>query len=177
MKNGIIAFFLISSHSGLVAQNQVDEQAIRDIVSDIATAWTNGDGPGFAEHFAEDHDFFVWNGIYMTGLSKSQNAENHQRIFDTMYKDTKHYAVIDKIRFVTEDVAVLTTMSAVVPKSAPAPEHPQVLWSATLVKNSGKWEIVSFHNADIEILDTADSRANAPFPVEVMFEKWYSASL
>lgn len=174
MKNLIVVLGCLLSVS-LMAQNEKDEMAIRQIVSDMATAWTNGDGAGFAEHFADNHDFFVWNGLYLSDLSKSDNARNHQQIFDGMYKGTKHYAVVDKIRFATADVAVVLVMSAVVDKGEPAPEHPGVLWSATVLKNGQKWEIVSFHNADIEILSSAESIAKSPVPVEVMYKNWYTA--
>ncbi len=175
MKKTILFALIMTTHLFLFGQTATDEQALSNIVKDMANAWTNGDGEGFATHFASEHDFFVWNGMYFSGLTKERNAESHQQIFDNHYKDTKHYAVLDKIRFVTEEVVVILVMSAVVPKLAPVPEHPQVLWSATLLKKDGAWKIVSFHNADIEILDHAVSRANAPIPPEVMFKSWYSA--
>lgn len=174
MKNLIVALGCLMSAS-LAGQSQADETAIRNIVSDMATAWTNGDGKGFAQHFADEHDYFVWNGIYIPNLSKEDNARNHQHIFNEQYNNTKHYAAVDKIRFVTADVAVVLTLSAIAPKDAPAPEHPDVLWSATMKKTNGKWQIVSFHNADLEILESAESRSNSPIPVEVMYKNWYAA--
>ncbi len=175
MKKTILFALAMTTHLCIFGQTNSDKKALYNIVDDMATAWTNADGKGFAQHFASEHDFFVWNGMYFSGLTKERNAESHQHIFDGQYKDTKHYAVLDKIRFVTKEVAVILVMSAVVPKSAPAPEHPQVLWSATLLKKEGAWKIVSFHNADIEVLDNAVSRANSPMPVEIMFKNWYSA--
>ena len=174
MKNyALLILILLVSVFSLFAQNTEDEQALHNIVNDMATTWTAGDGAGFAKHFADGHEFFVWNGMYMKDITKEQNAGGHQHIFDTEYKDTKHYAVLDNIRFVTDDVAVIMAMSAVVRKGSPIPEHPQVLWSATLLKKNGTWQIVSFHNADIEILDNAVSRANSSIPVEVMYKSWY----
>lgn len=175
MKNFAFVVILLLFGLNLFSQNQKDEKAIHKVVEDMAKAWTNGDGKAFAEHFADEHDYFVWNGLYTPQLTKDQNAQNHQRIFDQQYKDTKHYAVVDKVRFVTAEVAVVLVLSAVVAKSAEMPKHPQVLWSATLKKEERGWEIVSFHNADIEILDTAASRANSPIPVEVMYKNWYAA--
>lgn len=169
----LMIFITVTAYSQL----ESDEIKIRDIVSDLAQAWTESDGQRFASHFADDHDFFVWNGLYSPDLSVEQNAAGHQAIFDSQYKNTHHYAVVDKVRFVTNDVAVVIAMSAIVPKGQVAPEHPQVLWSATMLKKKNKWKIVSFHNADIEILDNAVSRANSPIPVEVMYRNWYSSNI
>ena len=174
MKRIIFFALLVMSTYLLYGQSQSDEKAIESLVQDIAEAWTAGNGEGFARHFADEHDFYVWNGLYFPDQTKEANARSHQQIFDTFYKDTRHYAVLDKIRFVKEDVAVIMVMSAVVPKTAPAPEHPGVLWSATLLKSDNQWKIVSFHNADIEILDSPASRAKSPVPTEKMYSKWYA---
>lgn len=175
MKNLLLLTMMMLTSVFIYSQTNEDEKAIRKIVDDMATAWTNGNGEGFAEHFSDEHDFFVWNGIYMSSMDKAGNAHNHQMIFDNQYKDTHHYATIEKIKFLADDVAVLRTMSAVVKKGEARPEYPQVMWMAVLQKNKGKWEIVSFHNADIEILEDFTSRSSAPFPVEVMYKNWMAA--
>ncbi len=177
MKNTITLLACFLSLNLIFGQTKEDEKAICCIVDDMAKAWTNANGAGFAQHFTEEHEFFVWNGLYTSDLTKERNAQMHQHLFNTSYRDTKHYAVVDKIRFVTNNVAVVLVMSAVVPKSDPIPEHPQVLWSATLVKSDGAWKIASFHNADIEILDNAVTRSNSPIPISVMYKSWYEADL
>lgn len=174
MKNLLVLLFTIVASNLLISQSTEDDRQIRQIVKDMADAWTAGSGEGFVAHFAEEHDFFVWNGLYSPFANREQNAKSHQQIFNTIYKDTQHYAVVDKIKFVADDVAVLHTMSAVVKKGEPKPEFPQVLWMAVLKKENGKWSIVSFHNADLEILDNAESMANSPIPPQVMYKNWFS---
>ncbi len=60
-----------------------DETAIHNIAKSLETAWNAGDGYAFAEPFADDVDYTVWNGLYAQG--KQVVAEQHQHIFDTMY--------------------------------------------------------------------------------------------
>ena len=173
MRNLIILLLTLFIATTVFGQSKDDEKAIDNIVQEMAEGWSNADGAIFAKHFAEEHDYFVWNGLYHKNMSKEQNAYGHQSLFDKEYKNTTHYAVLDKVRFITENVAVALVTAAVVSKGESMPEHPQVLWSGTLLKENGIWKIVSFHNADIEILDNAVSRANSPIPIESMYKKWY----
>lgn len=158
----------------VVSQNNQDEMAIRKIVDDMGAAWSRGDAEGFMEPFSDEHDFFVWNGLYFPGATKQQNIDNHRTIFEGRYKNTDYHGVLDKIRFIRDDVAVVMVMAAVTPKGEPAPEHPGVLWSATMHKMNGGWQIQSFHNADIEILKDEAMAQGIPFPIDNMYKSWYN---
>lgn len=164
-------FFLLTVSAS--AQNATDEGAIQQIVEDMATAWTAGSGEGFARHFANDHDYVVWNGLYMAGASRSENAESHQRIFDTQYKNTEHHATLDKIRFIREDIALIHVYSAIVSAGEGRPENPQVLWSALLEKQSGDWKIIAFHNVDLKIFKDEELRKAIPAPPQALYTNWY----
>ena len=168
--------FLFFATSGIFSQTSADEQAIRQVVQTIADAWTAGSGEQFASVFAEQHDFVVWNGYYLKGLSQQQNAEGHQRLFEFVYKDTDHYATVDKIRFLREDLALIHVFAAVVPKGEGRPKDPDVLWSGVLEKKDGLWKILSFHNLDLEVFQDEQTRAQAPMPPEVMYASWYAAA-
>ncbi len=172
MKTTMLLAVTLLTTATAYSQIDVDELKIRSAIEIMATSWTNGDGEGFASVFADEHNFFVWNGIYFPDNSREANAKNHQFIFNTVYKDTKHYFTVDKIRFITDDVAIALVMSAVAPKTEPRPQDPAVLWSATFSKVDDEWKIVSFHNADIAILQDEKLKDVAPMPKEVMFKNW-----
>ena len=158
----------------LTAQTAADEAAIQQLVTKMADSWTAGDGEGFASIFSDNHDFIVWNGYYFKGADRKMNAQSHQRLFDSVYKDTEHFNTIDKIRFVREDLALIHVFAAVVDKGEGRPKDPQVLWSALVEKQDGKWSIISFHNLDLEVFQNEEMRKAMPMPAEVMYASWYN---
>ena len=63
-----------------------DEAAIRENVRQMEAGWNTKSGDLFAKPFAEDVDYVVINGLHLRG--RAAVAEAHQRIFDTIYKET-----------------------------------------------------------------------------------------
>ena len=158
----------------LSAQTTTDEAAIRQVVDKMATSWTAADGEGFASIFADEHDFIVWNGYYFKGMNRRMNAQSHQELFNSMYKNTEHYNTVDKIKFIREDLALIHVFAAVVDKGEGRPKDPQVLWSALLEKQGGSWKILSFHNLDLEVFQNEEMKKAMPMPAEVMYASWYN---
>jgi uncharacterized protein (TIGR02246 family) len=158
----------------LTAQNAADEAAIQKLVNTMADSWTAGDGEGFASVFADGHDFVVWNGYYLKDVSRKMNAQSHQQLFDTQYKNSEHHSTVDKIRFIREDLAMIHVFAAVVDRGAGRPKDPQVLWTGLLEKKEGEWKIISFHNLDLEVFQNEELRKTIPMPAEVMYAGWYN---
>jgi uncharacterized protein (TIGR02246 family) len=82
-----------------------DEAAMRESVKQLETGWNTKSGAVFAKPFAEDADYVVINGLYIKGRATIETA--HQRIFDTIYKDTNIKLEVKQIRFLRPDVAVV----------------------------------------------------------------------
>jgi uncharacterized protein (TIGR02246 family) len=82
-----------------------DEKAIRANVKQMETGWNAKSGAEFAKPFAEDADYVVINGFHIKGRAAS--AESHQRIFDTIFKNTNLTLAVEQIRFLRPDVAVV----------------------------------------------------------------------
>ncbi|MFN2390713.1 MAG: SgcJ/EcaC family oxidoreductase [Pyrinomonadaceae bacterium] len=79
-------------------------------------------------------------------------GQEHQRIFDTIYKDTKLKIEIRQIRFLRSDVAIIHTKANVVKKDDAFPTVAGAFPSLVLSKDGGKWQIVAFQNtANAEI--------------------------
>lgn len=174
MKNAISFILLILCTQITFAQTARDEQAIHDLVQTMADGWTEGSGEKFASVFADEHDFIVWNGLYLKNINPDMNAKSHQGIFNSIYKDTEHYATVDKIRFIREDLALVHVLAAVTKKGEARPEHPDVLWSGLLEKKAGGWKILSFHNLDLEVFQDEQLRQQFPMPPEVVYASWYT---
>lgn len=172
MKTCLIALFFAALVTNSRAQSDTDKYQIEKIVNDLADAWTNADGAAFAAHFADDHDFITWFGMYLPKSNPEFNATSHQGIFNTIYKDTRQYMVVDKIRFVNEDVALVHVFGALSNKDENRPGAPDVLISLVMQKKDQNWQIVSLHNLDLEILENEQMQQFSPVPMAKMFASW-----
>lgn len=124
-----------------------DEKAIRQVVRNLFAAWKAGDAVKWANQFADDVDFTVWNGSQFTG--REANIKGHQMIFDTFYKDTNIEAEIRKIRFLDEKVAAALLRAELFRNGKKVEDVPVVLPLLILKKENGKWRIHVFQNTPI----------------------------
>src|SRR5688500_969038 len=96
----LIAMFCNETRS----QSHEDRSAIHAIVSKLERGWNSGSGVQFAAPFAENSDYVVVNGMHLKG--RRENAAGHQRIFDSIYKDSRLTIKIENIRMLRSDVAI-----------------------------------------------------------------------
>ncbi|HPF11035.1 MAG TPA: SgcJ/EcaC family oxidoreductase [Flavobacteriaceae bacterium] len=174
MKKLAFIFIIAIISNSVSAQSSKDEQDIKNTVHLLQQGWNSGSGETFASAFAEPHDFIVWNGYYMKNLSVENNAKGHNQIFSTFYKGTQLFYTIDKIKFLSKDIALVHIFGAVVNQNEARPKDPEVVISMVLQKNQGVWKIVSFHNLDLEAFQNEEIKKNAPMPIEVMYASWYA---
>lgn len=132
------------------AEKSPDEIAINQIVESMQNGWNAKSGEQFATNFAEEHDYLVWNGIYTPNSSKTHNAETHQWLYDGPYKKMDIELKLDKVRFVKPDVALVHVLTSGHDTGGTIPPFPTHLITMVLKKSVQKWEIVSFHNLDVE---------------------------
>lgn len=124
-----------------------DEAAIRANVEQLVTGWNAKSGAEFAKPFAEDSDYVVVNGMHLKG--RAANAEGHQRIFDTIYKDVDIAATVEQIRFLRPDVALIHVQAERFPKNDRKLVTRGRL-TMVMVKEKGRWEIAAFQNTQIQ---------------------------
>src|ERR1044072_110438 len=106
MKTLVFVTLLILGFSGQAVDSQnADEAAMLESVKQLETGWNTKSGALFAKPFADDADYVVINGNYIKGRAAIESG--HQRIFDTIYKDTKLTRTVKQIRFLRADVAVV----------------------------------------------------------------------
>lgn len=129
------------------SKNGENEKAIRQVVQNLKDAWRAGDGKKFAAEFTEDSDFTVWNGMYLNG--REANEKGHQQIFDTFYKGTEIRSEVRKIRFLTDEIAVVHLQSEMFKDGKKIEDVPKVVPLMILQKQNGKWKVVVFQNTPI----------------------------
>lgn len=134
-----------------------DEAAIQTILQQIETAWNACDSGSIAALFAEDANFIQIFGGQLDGRSAIEAA--HRVIFDTIYRGSHASFVLRSIRFVRPDVAVVFARAHV--KFDENNETRQIETRPTLivVKEQGKWQIVTFQNTKISEVPTAAQAA------------------
>ena len=138
--------------NALVAQAELslDETAIHNVIQGMEDAWAAKNGEVFASYFADDHDFIVWFGLYFPNSNRAENAGNHQGIFNTIYKNWDVELRVDKMRFIRPDLVLVHALGTGHDKGLEVPAVPSVIQSILLEKIEAGWQIISFHNLDIE---------------------------
>jgi len=125
-----------------------DEAAIRANVEQMAKGWNMKSGAEFSKPFAEDSDYVVINGMHIKG--RAANAEAHQQIFDTIYKDSSLVAAVKQIRFLRPDVAVVHGVSNLTFKFNGEEKKGSGFVTLVMTKDNGKWSIAAFQNTSIQ---------------------------
>lgn len=121
------------------------EAALRENVKALETGWNNKSGAVFAKPFAEDADYVVINGMYIKGRAVIESA--HQRIFDTVFKDTKLSLTVKQIRFLRPDVAVVHVTGH---RDGPTKELQQdAILTMVMTKEKQGWTIAAFQNTAV----------------------------
>ena len=122
-----------------------DEAAMRESIKQMETGWNTKSGAVFAKPFAEDADYVVINGMYIQGRATIETQ--HQRIFDTIFKDTKLNLTVKQIRFLRPDVAVVHVTGH---RDGPTKELTQdAILTLVMTKDQHGWTIAAFQNTAV----------------------------
>ena len=122
-----------------------DEAAMRESVKQMETGWNTKSGALFAKPFAEDADYVAINGMYIKGRATIETA--HQRIFDTIYKDTNINLTVKQIRFLLPDVAVVHVTAH---RQGPTKELTgDAILTLVMTKEQHGWTIAAFQNTSV----------------------------
>src|SRR5688572_21286812 len=122
-----------------------DEAALRESVKQMETGWNTKSGALFAKPFAEDADYVVINGMYIKGRATIETQ--HQRIFDTIFKDTRINLTVKQIRFLRPDVAVVHVNGH---RDGPTKELTQdAILTLVMTKDQHGWSIAAFQNTAV----------------------------
>jgi uncharacterized protein (TIGR02246 family) len=130
-----------------------DTQARSDIeaiIADQCAAWAAGDADAFAAAAADDVSFTNVMGMYTVGVEPFR--AQHARIFATIYKGSRMIQELERIAFVSDDVAVVDTLTRLEgvahlpPGFAPGDGPPRSRLQQVFVRRAGGWRVAAFHN-------------------------------
>ena len=124
--------------------NTTDRAAIEAMVGKLEAAWNAGDGELFSEPFAEDADFVNIRAEHMQG--RDVIAEGHAAIFRTIYAGSTTALIIESLRLLRPDVALLHVKSVLDAPTGPMQGRHTARFSAVLTRVERGWQIASFHN-------------------------------
>ena len=144
----ILCVFNVSAQeAGAIKARAADEAAIRENVRQMEAGWNAKSGALFAKPFAEDADYVVINGMYIKGRATIESA--HQRIFDTIYKDTNISLTVKQIRFLRPEVAVVHATGH---REGPTKDLTQdAMLTFVMTKEKQGWTIAAFQNTAIAV--------------------------
>jgi uncharacterized protein (TIGR02246 family) len=143
----ILTLLILGAAISAHAQNgaAADEAALRESVKQLETGWNTKSGAVFAKPFAEDADYVIINGMYIKGRATIEAS--HQRIFDTIYKDTNISLTVKQIRFLRPDVAVVHVSGH---RDGPTKELVQdAIVTLVMTKERQGWTIAAFQNTAV----------------------------
>jgi len=129
------------------AAGDEDEAAIRENVRQMEAGWNAKSGAQFAKPFAADADYVVINGSYIKG--RETIAEGHQRIFDTIYKESTLSLSVKQVRMLRPDVAVVHVTATNKFARDGQTQVGEAFITLVMTKESGVWKIAAFQNTGV----------------------------
>ena len=137
------------------AQRDESEASIRSIVAAQVVAWDAGDGDAYARHLAADVSFTNLFGMVMYGASAF--AQRHAEVLATFYRGSTKHRHVQRIRFLTPDVAIVDIDDEVrgvtaMPEGIAVPPDGIVRTQLmeVFVRRDDRWWIEAYHSVDVK---------------------------
>lgn len=129
------------------AANNEDEAALRENVRQLEAGWNAKSGAQFARPFGTDADYVVINGMYIKGREAIE--QGHQRIFDTIYKESTLSLSVKQVRMLRPDVAVVHVNGTNKFTRDGEARTSEAIITLVMTKESGAWKIAAFQNTQV----------------------------
>jgi uncharacterized protein (TIGR02246 family) len=146
---GALAVAALGAHAqqSPAPQTGGDDAALRENVRQLESGWNAKSGAQFAKPFAEDADYVIINGGQIKG--RAAIAEGHQRIFDTVYKETVLSLSVKQVRMLRADVAVVHVSGRLKSSSGADARETGAVMTLVMTKEDGVWKISAFQNTAV----------------------------
>lgn len=143
----LCAFTVSAQQSHPTKASAADEAAIRENVRQMEEGWNTKSGALFAKPFAADADYVVINGTHIQG--REAIDKGHQRIFDTIYKDSTVSLSVKQLRFLRPDVALVHVTGHNKFRRGEETREADAIITMTMTKENGEWKIAAFQNTQV----------------------------
>jgi uncharacterized protein (TIGR02246 family) len=124
-----------------------DEGAIEAMLQQMEAAWNAYDSVSIAALFAEDANFIQIFGGQLDGRTAIEAS--HRVILNTIYRGSHALFFLRGIRFVRPEVAVVFAQAHLKFNEGNETREMQTRPTLIVVKEQGKWLIVTFQNTRI----------------------------
>ena len=124
-----------------------DEAAIRENVKHMQDGWNTKSASLYVKPFAADADFVIMNGSQYKGREAIEKG--HQRIFDTIFKNSTLSTSVEQIRFLRPDVAVVHVSGHNKTRQGEETREFDLIVTLVMAKDQGEWKIVAFQNTQV----------------------------
>ena len=125
------------------------------LVASLQDAWNTGDAAAYAAVFAIDADFVTVAGAHARG--RQVIADNHERIFATIYKGSRASMQVEQLRSIGE-LALLHIAATLEVPAGPLAGTMKALMTTVVDDRSGQPAIVALQNTIVRDLADAAGR-------------------
>lgn len=124
-----------------------ERAALESTVAAMERAWNAGDAVGFTAPFAVDGDQVNIFGALLK--DRDHIASQHDRIFSSVFRESRNELRIVDARYVTPDVILAHLSSVVDVPGGPLRGKLETFASLIFRRNGPDWELVTFHNTRV----------------------------
>ena len=126
---------------------EAKERAVVAVFDGTSRAWADGDANAFTQWYAEGATVIL-PGSYLR--DQAEVRAGMAAAFAGPLKDSKRIHVVQSVRLLGEDAAVVVTRSATTfPGEAEAPAERWELATWALSRNDGRWLIEAYHSCPV----------------------------
>lgn len=123
-----------------------DQEAVFQVIKNVVQAWADNDADRFTEQYAADAT--IISDTYMQDQDHIREFMSSERGFAGVYKGSVLEVDPMHIRFVRDDVAIVTTQGSITFPSLPAAEAKKgFLGTVVMVKGENGWKFSAYHNS------------------------------
>lgn len=136
---------------GLPEGTREDEEAIRNVVVEMTTAFNQHDAKAATRMYLPDANLVTVRGERFIGTTEFEKGL--ATIFATRAREATHRTLSVTVRFIRKDVAlahVINELSGLIGPEGQRPPPQQELSLRVLVKEGGAWRVAAFHNTIVQ---------------------------
>jgi uncharacterized protein (TIGR02246 family) len=136
---------------GLAADRARDEKQLRALYGRMLGHWL--DAPSYAECFTPEADYITGGGKLERGWQ--ENVDGHSIIFSAWARNSRLEGAVDRVHFLTCDVAVLVAHGHIVyldDRADSTDAGKRTVYLLTAQKLDGSWIFIGYQNTPIRAL-------------------------